>query len=131
MGSNVKGFASGKVGDDREEPVRILRDGEQVATVEDANAAFTWILRHQGQSVDYALKYGGYRVLDQDGNAPLSCGDCPPQELKVKPVTNVEIVTHAIEDAYDTLKFEVAGPEVFQQLAQVAVNALGRRGNSR
>ncbi len=48
--------------------VIILQDGRQVAEVADSNAAFAWLLRHQGQSVDYAIRWGGYRVTDEDGN---------------------------------------------------------------
>lgn len=47
--------------------VIITHDGETVAEVEDGNAAFRWLLRHQGQSVDYALRWGGYRVTDEAG----------------------------------------------------------------
>jgi hypothetical protein len=43
--------------------VRVYKDGEPVTEVlKDGNAAFTWLLRHQGQSVDYALRHGGYSV---------------------------------------------------------------------
>jgi hypothetical protein len=45
--------------------VTITKDGKQVAEVEDDNAAVAWLLKHQGQSVHYALKYGGYRVIDE------------------------------------------------------------------
>lgn len=48
--------------------VIVKHDGEEVARVEDENAAFIWLLRHQGQSVDYALKYGGYTVESEDGS---------------------------------------------------------------
>jgi len=47
--------------------VIIKRDGKPVAEVEDSNAAFEWLLRHQGQSVDYAIRHGGYSVTDEQG----------------------------------------------------------------
>jgi len=40
----------------------VKRDGVIVAECDDANAAFTWLLRHQGQSVFYATTYGGYAI---------------------------------------------------------------------
>jgi hypothetical protein len=43
--------------------VTITQDGKQVAVVEDSNAAFKWLLRH----FDYAIRWGGYRVLGEDG----------------------------------------------------------------
>jgi YD repeat-containing protein len=51
-------------------PVTITRDGKKVAEVEDSNAAFEWLLKHQGQSVHYALKHGGYCVLIEDPAVP-------------------------------------------------------------
>ncbi len=45
----------------------IKRDGQVVATVEDSNEAFKYILDHQPFSVGYAIRYGGYRVLAEDG----------------------------------------------------------------
>lgn len=47
--------------------VIIKRDGKQVAEVADSNAAFEWLLKHQGQSVDYAIRHGGYTVTDEEG----------------------------------------------------------------
>lgn len=47
--------------------VKVTRDGKTVAEVETGSDAFIWLLRHQGQSVNYALRYGGYNVLDADG----------------------------------------------------------------
>jgi hypothetical protein len=48
--------------------VIIKQDGKQVAEVEHSNAAFEWLLRHQGQSVSYAMRYGGYTVTDEQGH---------------------------------------------------------------
>ena len=45
-------------------PVRVERDGVDVSgTLTDADAAFRWLHRHQGQSVSHALNYEGYRVV--------------------------------------------------------------------
>ncbi len=41
-------------------PMVITRDGKDVSPVVEGSAAFSWLLRHQGQSVEYALRYGGY-----------------------------------------------------------------------
>jgi hypothetical protein len=46
--------------------VQVFRDGEPVSPsfqgygVKPHNEAFGWLLRHQGQSVDWAIKYEGY-----------------------------------------------------------------------
>lgn len=46
---------------------QVHRDGEPVSPVLDSeNAAFGWLLRHQGQSVDYATRYGGYAIVELD-----------------------------------------------------------------
>ena len=47
--------------------VTITRDGKTLAEVADSNAAFKWLLRHQPMSVDWAIRYEGYRVLGPDG----------------------------------------------------------------
>lgn len=47
--------------------VIIKQDGKQVAEVADDNAALEWILKHQGQSVSYALRWAGYSVHGPDG----------------------------------------------------------------
>ena len=60
-----------KADEKKESPVTIKQDGKVVATVKDSNEAFTWILNHQGQSVDYALRYGGYSAEDSDGKQVL------------------------------------------------------------
>lgn len=41
----------------------VLRDGIAVAQTDDA---FSWLLKHQGQSVDYATTHGGYSILTDD-----------------------------------------------------------------
>lgn len=47
--------------------VIISRDGKPLAEVEDSNAAFEWLLKHQPQSVDWAIRYEGYRITGSDG----------------------------------------------------------------
>lgn len=52
-------------------PCVVTRDGKEVSPVLDnGDAAWTWILRHQGQSVEYALRYGGYSVKRVDLSTP-------------------------------------------------------------
>lgn len=47
--------------------VHVTRDGVPVSPVLDSeNAAFVWLLRHQGQSVDYATLHGGYKIVEVD-----------------------------------------------------------------
>lgn len=43
------------------------------------NAAFEYVLKHQGQSFDYATRYGGWTVvtIDQDGKAHCAVCDSP------------------------------------------------------
>ena len=53
-------------------PVTITKDGEKVAEVEDSNAAFEWLLKHQGQSTHYALRYGGYKIVDDTPVPPVN-----------------------------------------------------------
>lgn len=46
---------------------QVHRDGKPVSpTLESENDAFVWLLRHQGQSVDYATRYGGYAIVAAD-----------------------------------------------------------------
>jgi hypothetical protein len=47
--------------------VQVRRDGKVMAEVEDSNAAFAWLLRNQGQSVDWAIKHEGWSVTDASG----------------------------------------------------------------
>lgn len=39
-------------------PLYVTCDGRVVARVADSEAAFQWILKHQGQSVGWALAHG-------------------------------------------------------------------------
>jgi hypothetical protein len=48
-------------------PVQVRRDGKVMAEVEDSNAAFAWLLRHQSFSTDWAIKYEGWSVTDASG----------------------------------------------------------------
>ena len=51
--------------------VRILRDGQLLVTVRDADAAFIWMVRNTYNSVAYAIKYNGYTFAYEDtGKAP-------------------------------------------------------------
>ena len=60
-------LADGRYTMPRVGPMVVQRDGVDVSPVfAQQNDAFAWILRHQGQSVDYALQYGGYRVVPAD-----------------------------------------------------------------
>ena len=46
---------------------QVHRDGQPVSPLlADRDAAFVWLLKHQGQSVDYATRYGGYAIVDID-----------------------------------------------------------------
>jgi len=41
----------------------VTRDGGRVSPVlPDENAAFGWLLQHQPQSVEYAIRYGGFEI---------------------------------------------------------------------
>lgn len=55
----------------------IKKDGVELARVEDIdvdtehempNAVWVWILKHQGQSVYYACKWGGYTYEKKGGD---------------------------------------------------------------
>lgn len=48
-------------------PVQVRRDGKVMAEVEDSNAAFAWLLRHQGMSTDWAIRHEGWSVTDASG----------------------------------------------------------------
>lgn len=52
--------------------INIFKDGELVKSFENQESdvkAFGWMLNNQGQSIDYALRHGGYKVqvIDKDG----------------------------------------------------------------
>lgn len=40
----------------------VSRDGQLLATFNSEDEAFHWLLKHQGQSTDYAIRYGGYAI---------------------------------------------------------------------
>ena len=47
----------------------IYKDDEKAEVFEhqeDSSNPFRWLLNHQGQSIHYALKYGGYKVEQID-----------------------------------------------------------------
>jgi hypothetical protein len=46
----------------------ITRDGEQIGATLTSADAFYFLHNYQGQSVDWAIRYAGYDVVDPDGN---------------------------------------------------------------
>jgi hypothetical protein len=44
-------------------PTLVTRDGEVLAALGTEDEAWMWLQRHQGQSVDWAVRYEGYRVV--------------------------------------------------------------------
>lgn len=59
--------------------VQVKRDGIVQETfagpdpVQNSNDAFAWLLRHQGQSVDWATRHEGWEITDP---AAGCCGEC-------------------------------------------------------
>jgi hypothetical protein len=53
--------------------VQVKRDGEIQSTfdtgdaVKNTNQAWVWVLKHQPMSVDWALRYEGWEITDDDG----------------------------------------------------------------
>jgi hypothetical protein len=47
-------------------PYVVTRDGAVISPTfnEGLFEAIGWLHRHQGQSVDYAIRYGGYRITN-------------------------------------------------------------------
>ena len=43
-------------------PHRVVKNGEVLFEAMSHDDCFKWILDHQGQSVTYATKYGGYKI---------------------------------------------------------------------
>lgn len=56
---------------------QVYRDGEpQGPPLDTHNAAFMYVLDHQGQSFDYATRYGGWEVRPADpAQAVVDCAD--------------------------------------------------------
>lgn len=50
--------------------VHIKRDGQLLATVPHADAAFIWMVRNTNFSIAYAIKYNGYSVTYADNGKP-------------------------------------------------------------
>jgi hypothetical protein len=45
--------------------INIYQDNKVIKSFENVDSdfcAFQWLLNHQGQSTDYAIRYGGYKV---------------------------------------------------------------------
>jgi len=40
--------------------VIVTKDGEKISEPMTPDQAFAWVLDHQSQSYEYAMKYGGY-----------------------------------------------------------------------
>jgi len=47
--------------------VIIKKDNQIKAEVNNENEAFIWLLKHQGQSVDFAIKHNGWTVTNESG----------------------------------------------------------------
>ncbi|WP_165588976.1 hypothetical protein [Mycolicibacterium conceptionense] len=48
--------------------VQVHRDGQPVSEVlDDENAAYAWLHRHQSASADHALRYEGYSIEEVQG----------------------------------------------------------------
>lgn len=41
---------------------QVSQDGDLLATLNTEDEAYQWLLKHQGQSTEYALRYGGYAI---------------------------------------------------------------------
>jgi uncharacterized membrane protein len=42
--------------------VVVTKDGEKISEAMSPDEAFAFVLDHQGQSYEYAMKYGGYSL---------------------------------------------------------------------
>jgi hypothetical protein len=42
--------------------VVVTKDGEEISEAMSPNEAFAFVLDHQGQSYEYAMKHGGYSL---------------------------------------------------------------------
>lgn len=47
----------------------VTRDGKPLASLASEADAFAWLLHHQGQSTDWAMKYEGYAITEVTNNA--------------------------------------------------------------
>jgi hypothetical protein len=53
-------------------PSIVTRDGKPVSPVlDDENAAFAWLLRHQPMSTDWAIQHEGYAVVEAAAELPV------------------------------------------------------------
>jgi hypothetical protein len=58
-----------RTGDERRRTTMVIikKDNQIKAEVNNENEAFIWLLKHQGQSVDFAIKHNGWTVTDELG----------------------------------------------------------------
>lgn len=49
----------------------VTRDGDTLATFPTENEAWGYLLRVQGQSIDWAVKYNGYDIIYPNGRGYL------------------------------------------------------------
>lgn len=61
----------------RERLYSVTRDDEVLATGLTNNEAFAWILNHQSQSVDWAMKHEGYAIVDEGRSVPKRASSVP------------------------------------------------------
>jgi hypothetical protein len=47
----------------------VTRDGKPLASLASEDDAHAWLLRYQGQSTDWAMKYEGYAITEVNNNA--------------------------------------------------------------
>ncbi len=67
----------------------VTRDGKPVSPLlDDENAAFAWLLKHQPMSTDWAIKYEGYAIVAAITHlCDAECGDkSHPRDGRLMPV---------------------------------------------
>jgi hypothetical protein len=47
--------------------VIVTKDGKKISEAMSPDKAFAFVLKHQGQSYEYAMKHGGYSLEIQKG----------------------------------------------------------------
>lgn len=104
-------------------PVRITRDGEEVAVVDDANAAFGWLVMNTTGSASWALLNGGYACEALPPAAPRvihwPSGDftlTPAQSLKIAQLCKRFGVPNTDERIHWSTGFTASSGEVLLEL---------------